>query len=180
MNSLSPAQRQALVLEHRKLPVKMAQSFCNRWPHLKPHFDDLVSEANVALVEASYTWQEGRGASWKSWAWLAVRAGLQRVTTDAWKAIRNLEFEDAKEVPAENGPLDILQSHGLEKQMERFRKSRPKSKKGRNKMIREVVAKAREHGLVRQHDSSFGVYKYLSGKFGLSRERVRQIAAEKA
>ena len=70
-----PADRRALVHNHRDIPGDVAGGFVRRWREMK---DDIVSLANGALVEAGRTYDPDRGVPFRTYAvwrvWCELRS----------------------------------------------------------------------------------------------------------
>ncbi len=88
-------ERDKRIVDNDRLATYIAQQYYGL-----AEMDDLVSEARVGLIEASDSYDPGRGIPFASWAGIHIKKNIRRFLSDHWHIVRTppLYIQSAKKI----------------------------------------------------------------------------------
>lgn len=189
---MKTSERNALVLKHRPLVLKLVKRFIRRNPDLASFEDDLIQDGSFAVLRAAENFETAGKAKFITYAWI----NIDRYLLDRLPAYRGLTSRPnwadsrycqpdiiAKDI--EGNPIDPADVLPVDDTSERttlmrqlyplFREKLAESVRSRSKEVRDRDRKMYLEYLDGTDKKNYVAFAELARRYDLSRSRVQQI-----
>jgi len=164
---VAKAARSKLVEQNMGLVGTFSARLCRKWPSLD--FDDVKQQAAIALFDATTQFDPRRGFRFSTYATLAI---IRRITQYRRRMMKRRH-------PGELIDFDTVRDHRCAAPEDRI--DRDDNRRDAKRLLRRLMRKLTDQeveilklrfGFIDQRTYTF---KEISGQFGVSKERIRQI-----